>query len=249
METGPQSSIESKPAKRVLEIGASGDVAPWLYKETIADYPDAQIVRSDRSKKDAWHFHNDNNLSKAREKDGEILERTDDHGMSGKFSGQIDYVKCRAEDLSFLTDSFDEVVMRNVWGDPLFLKQADKNKVRQELLRVLKPGGELIIVESMTPDWAADIWGAWNKADDRARVLGEIREKFVKKFVEVGFSEHHIDFELKPVDIYKRRGSDDEYWGYRRQFPYANKFYKAVFPTTHGAPIGFVIVLKKPMNL
>ena len=67
--------------------------------------------------------------------------------IDGGFHGNIEYVQANAEHLPFPDNHFDIVSiafgLRNV---------TDKDSALQSMLRVLKPGGRLLILEFSTPD-------------------------------------------------------------------------------------------------
>ena len=113
-----------RPGHRVLDLaGGTGDIAARLAPKVA---PDGEIVLSDI---------NDTMLTQGRD---QMLDR----GFS-----DIKYVLSDAETLGFANETFDIVTMgfglRNVTNKKVALK---------EILRVLKSGGRLVVLEFSTPD-------------------------------------------------------------------------------------------------
>lgn len=74
------------------------------------------------------------------------------------FVGNIDYVQANAESLPFPDNSFDCITiafgLRNV---------TDKDKALASMFRVLKPGGQLMVLEFSKPaDWLASIYDTYS---------------------------------------------------------------------------------------
>ena len=74
------------------------------------------------------------------------------------FAGNIDYVQANAESLPFPDNSFDCTTiafgLRNV---------TDKDKALASMFRVLKPGGQLMVLEFSKPaDWLASIYDTYS---------------------------------------------------------------------------------------
>jgi demethylmenaquinone methyltransferase/2-methoxy-6-polyprenyl-1,4-benzoquinol methylase len=72
--------------------------------------------------------------------------------------GNIDYVQANAEALPFPNNSFDVITiafgLRNV---------TDKNKALHSMLRVLKPGGQLLVLEFSKPaEWLAPVYDTYS---------------------------------------------------------------------------------------
>lgn len=72
--------------------------------------------------------------------------------------GNIEYVQANAEALPFPDNSFDVITiafgLRNV---------TDKDKALRSMLRVLKPGGQLLVLEFSKPaDWLAPIYDTYS---------------------------------------------------------------------------------------
>lgn len=72
--------------------------------------------------------------------------------------GNIDYVQANAEALPFPDNSFDVITiafgLRNV---------TDKDQALRSMLRVLKPGGQLLVLEFSKPaDWLAPIYDTYS---------------------------------------------------------------------------------------
>ena len=101
----------------------------------------------DLTKRFAEHVGRDGRVVLADINDSMIMvgrRRLIDEGIVGN----IDYVQANAEYLPFADNSFDCVMiafgLRNV---------TDKNAALQSILRVLKPGGRLLILEFSKPTW------------------------------------------------------------------------------------------------
>jgi demethylmenaquinone methyltransferase/2-methoxy-6-polyprenyl-1,4-benzoquinol methylase len=114
-----------RPGDRVLDIaGGTGDLTA-RFSRLVG--PEGEVVLADI---------NDSMLKVGRDK-----------LIDGGFHGNIEYVQANAERLPFPDDHFDIVSiafgLRNV---------TDKESALQSMLRVLKPGGRLLVLEFSKPD-------------------------------------------------------------------------------------------------
>ena len=114
-----------RPGDRVLDIaGGTGDLTA-RFSRLVG--PGGEVVLADI---------NDSMLKVGRDK-----------LIDGGFHGNIEYVQANAEQLPFPDNHFNIVSiafgLRNV---------TDKESALQSMLRVLKPGGRLLILEFSTPD-------------------------------------------------------------------------------------------------
>jgi demethylmenaquinone methyltransferase/2-methoxy-6-polyprenyl-1,4-benzoquinol methylase len=113
-----------RPGNRVLDIaGGTGDLTA-RFSELVGG--DGEVVLADI---------NDSMLKVGRDK-----------LIDGGFHGNIEYVQANAESLPFPDNHFDVVSiafgLRNV---------TDKDKALRSMLRVLKPGGRLLVLEFSKP--------------------------------------------------------------------------------------------------
>jgi demethylmenaquinone methyltransferase/2-methoxy-6-polyprenyl-1,4-benzoquinol methylase len=113
-----------RPGNRVLDIaGGTGDLTA-RFSELVG--PEGEVVLADI---------NDSMLKVGRDK---LIDRG--------FHGNIEFVQANAEELPFPDNHFDIVTiafgLRNV---------TDKDKALASMLRVLKPGGRLLVLEFSKP--------------------------------------------------------------------------------------------------
>ncbi len=117
-------AADIRPGDRVLDVASgTGDIAIGIARKVG---PTGEVILSDI---------NSHMLAGARRKIA-----------SGKHPGKFGFVEADAEDLPFPDESFDAVTisfgLRNV---------TDQDKALRSILRVLKPGGRLVVLEFSRP--------------------------------------------------------------------------------------------------
>ena len=113
-----------KAGQKVLDLaGGTGDLA---LKMTSMVGPSGQVVLSDIN--------------------GSMLRRGRERLIDKGIAGNIEYVQANAECLPFADNTFDCITiafgLRNV---------TDKDKALRSMLRILKPGGRLLVLEFSKP--------------------------------------------------------------------------------------------------
>jgi len=113
-----------RSGQKVLDLaGGTGDLA---MKMSTMVGPSGQVVLSDIN--------------------GSMLQRGRERLIDNGIAGNIEYVQANAECLPFPNDTFDCITiafgLRNV---------ADKDKALASMLRILKPGGRLLVLEFSKP--------------------------------------------------------------------------------------------------
>ena len=81
---------------------------------------------------------------------GKKLQETHDTSEDRALNDRIHYVQAQAEALPFADSSVNELILRNVLGDP-DIPVEEKHAALHEAARVLKPGAILRVIEVYTP--------------------------------------------------------------------------------------------------
>lgn len=213
-EHGP----ENKEAyeREVLEIGCGATVTPMIFKRSRERYGNAHIVRTDINKEHIQQARADTVV------EGEGYE---------DFKSKIEYVVSNGTELSFPDNSFIEVTISDVLGDPS--SYFSRETMLKEATRVLKENGELIIVETKTPGHALGM---------KMSVEGAEREKYLKEFAT--HIEKTTGLELVTIENPNVDEADaDHIDEYMERFPY----YKQLLgnPSSIYHPFHFIAVFKK----
>ncbi len=173
-----QENHERQYSHHLLEIGCGTDIGttPWLSDANISQYSDADITLSDL---------------KDPERMEKILEASREH-LKDKFTGTMRYLEMNAARLKLPDNSMDEIFMANLLG---YTTTQPIDQIIKECARVLRIDGELVIVETLTPNAVLinAIKHPLGKHID-AQEMPSLLEKFAKKFTPLGL-------EVKTIEV------------------------------------------------
>ncbi len=133
-------SVERRDERLIVEIGCGEQ--PFLqdasdeYRERFKNNPALRYIGVD--------------ISEEALRTGREVSRQVDVRRGNATADRLDLVRASAESLPFADDSAEEVVLRNVLGDPDIDVEV-KQRAIGEAVRILRTGGALRVIEQYTP--------------------------------------------------------------------------------------------------
>lgn len=233
----------------VLEVGCGSTPAPFIKPENLKEYQDAYIVRIDLGGPGSTEALEKQRIIRSSEIQGSVggAQILDKEILSKipEWKGKIDYLQTDAASLPFKENSFDEIYMTNVIGYPN--KNVDEiKKMFKESSRVLKKNGELVIVETYTPQCAVDAGDdtSGKSFQKKIKLLGEKMKDFgfrVKKIEFPSFNQDIADYyyrqeEKQPPEILEK---------YKKQYNYGYKITGMAFFRGQPEDRNFALILEK----
>lgn len=161
---------EKEKKKLIVEIGTDGKPFFLLGRRKLQD--NEQYVAVDIEKDGA-------------DRTAKMISRLD-------VEGQAMPIQADARKLPFANEAVDECVLTNVFGDRgvNFFKYYEA--ILQEIVRVLKKGGKVVVTETYTPSFMPEFMQIKNNADGTRSLDEEYFKKLGLKVEKISFDKEEI---------------------------------------------------------